>query len=181
MIEGWYAPPRNDASPSPIPWTAEQLATYLSTGIAERHAIAGGPMQAVTRELGRAPAADVRAIAAYIQSAMGPVSDAREARARAALQLAGRRPSAVGGSSAEERDATLRLGKSLYVGVCASCHEAGRNVSSNGALELPLAVALYDAEPASLLNIIRDGIRPLDGEPGRWMPGFRGAWYFPLL
>lgn len=176
MIEGWYAPALNEGSPSPIPWTPEHLASYLATGIAERHAMAAGPMQAVTRELGRAPEAEVRAIASYIHSAMGPTTQEREARARAALELAQRGPSAAAGSSAGERDARLRLGKSLYVGACASCHEAGRDVSSNGALELPLAVALYDPEPASLIHIIRDGIRPREGERGRWMPGFRGAF-----
>ncbi len=176
MTEGWYAPALNDASPSPIPWTPEHLAAYLSTGIAERHAIAAGPMQGVTHELGHASPADVRAIAAYIRSAMGPATEAREARAKAALELARRAPSAASGSGAGPRDATLRLGESLYVNACASCHEAGRGISSSGALELPLAVALYDPEPASLLNIIREGIRPPDGEPGRWMPAFRGAF-----
>ena len=176
MIEGWYAPALNEASPSPIPWTAADLAAYLSSGIAERHAIAGGPMQAVTHELGHASQDDVRAIAAYLQSAMGPTTGEREARAKAALERARREPSTAAGPGGEPHDATLQLGKTLYVNACASCHEAGRGISSSGALELPLAVALYEPEPASLLNIIRDGIRPPDGEPGRWMPAFRGAF-----
>lgn len=176
LVEGWYAPALNEASPSPIPWTPEDLATYLATGIAERHAMAAGPMQAVAHELGRAPRDDVQAIAAYVASAMGPTTQAREARAEAALQLARREASAAGGASVAESDATLRLGKSLYAGACASCHEAGRHVSSSGGLELPLAVALYDPEPASLINIVRDGIRPPQGEPGRWMPAFAAAF-----
>ncbi|HET7197963.1 MAG TPA: cytochrome c, partial [Burkholderiales bacterium] len=138
-------------------------ATYLSTGIAERHAIAGGPMQTVTRELGRAPPTDVRAIAAYIDSAMAAAG-------------APRAPSAATGADAAERDADLRLGKTLYAGACASCHEAGRGVSSDSALQLSLAVAVRDPEPASLIRIIEDGIRPPEGEAGRWMPGFRGAF-----
>lgn len=163
MIEGWYAPALNEASPSPVPWTEDALATYLASGIAERHAIAGGPMQAVTRELGRAPQADVRAIAAYIRSSMGATA-------------AQRVPPAATDAGAAEQGATWRLGKTLYAGACASCHEAGRGVSSNSALQLPLAVALHDPEPASLIRIIQDGIRPPDGEPGRWMPGFAGAF-----
>ena len=176
MVEGWYAPALNESSPSPIPWTAEHLSTYLGTGMAERHAIAAGPMQAVTAQLSRASPADVRAIAAYIHEAMGPVTQARESRARAALELASLGPSAAAGASAAERDAKLSLGRSLYAGACASCHEAGRRVSSSGALELPLAVALYDRQPASLVNIIRQGIRPPEGERGRWMPAFAGAF-----
>ncbi|HEX7054270.1 MAG TPA: c-type cytochrome [Burkholderiales bacterium] len=176
LVEGWYAPALNEASPSPIPWTPEDLATYLATGIAERHAMAAGPMQTVTHELGRAAPEDVRAIAAYIHGTMGPLTQAREARARAAIDLARREPSAAAGSSVELRDARLRLGKALYLGACASCHERGRELSSGGALELPLAVALYEPEPASLVNIIRDGIQPPPGETGRWMPGFAGAF-----
>jgi mono/diheme cytochrome c family protein len=176
MVERWYAPALNAASPSPIPWTPENLATYLGTGIAERHAIAAGPMQAVTAGLDHAAPEDVQAIATYIQSVMGPVTPEREARARSALELARRGPSNAAVGSSAERDPKLRLGASLYVGACASCHEAGRGVSSNSALELPLAVAIHDPEPASLINIIRDGIRPPEGERGRWMPGFAGAF-----
>jgi mono/diheme cytochrome c family protein len=179
MIEGWYAPALNEASPSPIPWTRERLAEYLAKGIAERHAMAAGPMQAVTQQLGRASSADVKAIATYIESAMGPATPEREARAKAALELALRGQAAAAGAS--ESDATLALGRALYVGACAGCHEGGRRVSSNGALELPLAVALYDPEPASLINIIRGGIRPPPGEPGRWMPAFAGAFTKPQL
>jgi mono/diheme cytochrome c family protein len=39
-------------------------------------------------------------------------------------------------------------------------------------LQLQAAVALYDPDPRSLIRIIRDGIPPPDGHPGRWMPGY---------
>jgi mono/diheme cytochrome c family protein len=163
MIEGWYAPALDAASPSPVPWTPEALATYLSTGIAERHAIAGGPMQTVTHELGYASPADVRAIAGYIVSSISSPTKPSVA-------------SAASGAGTSQPDAALQLGKTLYAGACASCHDAGRGVSSDTALELPLAVAVHDPEPASLIRIIEDGIRPPEGEPGRWMPGFRGTF-----
>src|SRR5439155_6779739 len=65
----------------------------------------------------------------------------------------------------------MKLGASVYQGACASCHDAGRKTSSNSALQLPLAVAVHDPDPRSLIRIIRDGIEPVDGERGRWMPG----------
>ena len=61
--EGWRAPALNARSPSPLPWTAEQLESYLRTGLAPDHAIAAGPMREVVEGLARAAPADVRAIA----------------------------------------------------------------------------------------------------------------------
>ena len=61
--EGWYAPPLNEQSPSPVPWTVDELTAYLRTGIAGKHAIAGGPMQQVVYNLAQADERDVRAIA----------------------------------------------------------------------------------------------------------------------
>jgi mono/diheme cytochrome c family protein len=69
----------------------------------------------------------------------------------------------------------MALGASVYRGACASCHDAGRKTASNGALQLPLAVAVHDPDPRSLIRIIRDGIEPADGEAGRWMPGYGDA------
>jgi mono/diheme cytochrome c family protein len=170
--QGWYAPPLNQASPSPIPWNVDQLTRYLQSGIAPEHAIAGGPMQEVTTSLRAADAADVRAIATYIVSLMGLVTPERQQRAEAARARA-QQPLASAGM--ETTDAQLKLGAAVYASACASCHDAGRGSTSAGALPMPLAVAVYDADPRSLLHIVRDGIAPVDGEGGRWMPAFRGT------
>jgi mono/diheme cytochrome c family protein len=224
--EGWYVPALNADSPSPLPWTVEQLTTYLRTGIATDHAIAGGPMQTVVSHLAEASPDDVRAIATYIRSSLGPETPAREARARATVaraaqplalasrSVAGAIPvpgiaaaTAVSASSTPPSSATstststststaaaaattstststatatapsgagasLVLGASVYSDACARCHDAGRAISSAGALRLQAAVALHDPDPRSLLRIIREGIAPPDGEPGRWMPAF---------
>ena len=37
-IDGWYAPPLNAHSPAVQPWTADELFTYLRTGVSARHA-----------------------------------------------------------------------------------------------------------------------------------------------
>jgi mono/diheme cytochrome c family protein len=63
----------------------------------------------------------------------------------------------------------------VYSDSCARCHDAGRQQSSGGALQLPAAVAIYDPDPRSLIHIVRDGITPPAAEPGRWMPGFANA------
>jgi mono/diheme cytochrome c family protein len=179
--EGWYVPALNAASPSPLPWTVEQLGDYLRNGIASDHAMAGGPMQEVVANLAQASADDIHAIAVYIQSRLGAPSAEREARAAAALRRAAQETlgpvdrearNSGGGDGHNAAAALAQLGATVYDGACARCHDLGRTESSNGALRLPLAVAVYDPDPRSLLHIIRDGIVPLPAQPGRWMPGF---------
>lgn len=168
--EGWYVPALNDKSPSPIAWDQDSLTAYLRSGIAPNHAVAGGPMQAVTSSLGQADPAEVHALALYIVSLMGKPDPAIAAAARAAASHPVVLPPAAPGESVEARQ--LQLGATVYADACARCHAGGRTVGSGGALQLPAAIALYDPDPRSLLHIVRDGIPPREGEPGRWMPRF---------
>lgn len=166
--DGWYVPALNARSPSPIAWTTDSMTAYLRTGIAPQHAMAGGPMQAVTASLANADAADVRALATYIVSQMGNPPSQVEQRALAATRQPVVLPTPPAGNS------QLALGHRVYQDACARCHAAGRTAGSGGALQLPAAVALYDPDPRSLIRIVRDGIGPGPGEPGRWMPAYAG-------
>ena len=38
------------------------------------------------------------------------------------------------------------------------------------------STALALASPVNLLRIVQDGVAPRDGEPGRFMPAFRGTF-----
>jgi len=170
--EGWYAPALDAQSPSPLPWTVGQLTDYLRTGIASDHAIAGGPMQEVVASLGQASAEDIRAIAVYVTALMASSPDGNQSRAtatrrRAAQPLANILPAA--------NDAQMRLGAAVYAESCAACHDQGRLSSSNSALQLPLAAAVYEPDPRNLIHIVREGISPVEGMPGRWMPAFGGS------
>ena len=181
--EGWVAPALDAHSPSPQPWTVDQLTTYLRTGLVADHAIAGGPMHGVVEMLAQADEADVRAIAVYVQSQRGEpdggksaVAAASKARAGGPLAMApARAGSDASANAAAPADPTLTLGASVYANACASCHDRGRDTTSDGALQLPLAVALYEPDPRSLIHIVRDGIQPASLQPGRWMPGFAGS------
>ena len=186
-VEGWYAPPLNAASPSPLPWTVDQMTTYLREGIVDGHAIAGGPMQPVVYSLAQARPEDVRAIATYIVAAMGNPTPEREARARDSVARAGLAQGVAAGSPPASAAARLAAavpppaaaagdsGAAIYNGACAGCHEQGRQPSSAGALQLPVAIALHENTPKSLIRIINEGITPTVGERGRWMPPFGGA------
>ena len=126
--------------------------------------MSAGPMQDVVRSLSQVDPGDVHAIAAYMTGVMGPPTPERLTREAAARQRA-QGPLRNDGSP----------GARLYADNCASCHDAGRGLSSNSALQLPLAVALYMPDPRNLLHIVRQGIQPVAGRPGRWMPPFEGT------
>jgi mono/diheme cytochrome c family protein len=168
--EGWYAPALNGKSPSPIAWNRDSLAAYLRTGIAPAHAMAGGPMQAVTSSLADADPADVRALATYIVTLMGKPAPAIAQRALDAASHPVALPPAPPG--ADPVALQLQLGQRVYADTCARCHASGRTAGSGGALQLPAAIAVYDPDPRSLIHIVRDGILPGPQEPGRQMPGF---------
>lgn len=163
--EDWYAPALNRHSPSPLPWTREALQAYLRTGMAEDHAVAGGPMQDVVMHLAQADAGDVAALAAWTH---GHLSQA-PARTTPAQQD-GPLPQPAADDPELPR---MRLGYELYANSCARCHDVGRAPSSGAALPLQKAIALYDPDPRSLIHIVDAGILPPDGEAGRWMPGFK--------
>jgi mono/diheme cytochrome c family protein len=157
---GWHAPALNEHSPSPVPWNADSLTGYLSTGLVDDHAIAAGPMRSVVSALAHVPRDEVRAIAVYTASL-----DARSAKpvtpARATL-------------AAHPPGSALANGAALYAGACADCHDRGRE-AEGGALRLPLAIALTIPTPANLIHITRDGIVPGREERHPWMPEFASA------
>lgn len=152
-IEGWHAPALNRQSTAPIPWTADRVFAYLR-GVDPQHGAAAGPMAPVAHSLGRAPEADVRAIAAYIGS-MAPAERTAPAAPPAV-------PSASGGAGD---------GAAIYATACASCHRGDGPVTARG-VPLTLSTAVTGPDPRNLIHIVLDGIRPQHSEPGAIMPGF---------
>lgn len=167
--EDWYAPALNARSPSPLPWTRAQLHTYLRTGIAEDHAAAGGPMQDVVMLLSQSDQQDVAALSAWAHSHLAQAPAQAQGKSTPAQQ-----PGSLPAPKADDPDLQrMQAGYALYANSCARCHDAGRGVGSGAALPLQKAVALYDPDPRSLIHLVDEGIAPPDGEPGRWMPGYR--------
>jgi mono/diheme cytochrome c family protein len=162
-VEGWHAPALGAASPSPVPWTADSLATYLRTGITDAHSLTAGPMAEVVRSLGRASEEDVRAIAFYIAALDTRPDEQRQAQATKALATPPR-----------GRAASTDRGAVIYAGACADCHDRGR-AAEGGALLLSLAIAPALPTPSNLIHIIREGIVPKEHEHAPWMPSFAGA------
>ena len=160
----WHAPALNRESPSPVPWTASALETYLRTGLPDNHAIAAGPMAPVVHNLASASADDTSAMAAYVAFWMGASStDARGA------------PAPVRAPDKRDVGGDTTTGAAIYAGACGICHDAGRTASSGGALQLSLAIGPALPTPGNLIHLILEGVTPPEGEPGRFMPGFAGA------
>jgi len=178
--EGWHAPALNTASPAPAPWTAETLFHYLRHGVADKHAVAAGPMLPVVRNLSTVSQQDVQAIAAYIASYAGQVTPERQQRAEYSIARAQNDAAAETTGdpvrASDGGDPALQMGRAIYAGACAGCHESGRQTSSSGtALNLALASGLILPTPSNLIRIVLDGITPPEGETGPWMPPFAGA------
>lgn len=176
--EGWRAPALNDASPAPVPWTADRIHAYLRRGMDDVHDAAAGPMEPVVHNLGKIPDAEVRAIATYVESIAGPPGANREKKASAVLARAKREtgPNAQPTTSAaaqREDDQTSQDGARTYAGACAPCHDNGRQASSSGhALYLALSTAIAAPHPDDAINVLLHGITPREGEQGPWMPAF---------
>ncbi|HWI26527.1 MAG TPA: cytochrome c [Stellaceae bacterium] len=167
--EGWQGFALNAASPAPVPWNAEQLFAYLSHGEDAAHGAAAGPMRPVTQDLAQATAQDVRAIAIYVASLRGPVSDAKRQRADA-LAARARRP------ASETAAASGDLGALLFAGACARCHQGGPSLVPPRGIDLALSSVVSAPDPGNAIFIILDGIHPEEGQRGPSMPGFSGSF-----
>ncbi|OOG44600.1 molybdopterin cofactor-binding domain-containing protein [Polaromonas sp. A23] len=164
MVDGWEAPALTGLSRAPVPWTSDQLYSYLRTGHSPQHGIAAGPMAPVVKELAALPDGDLRAMAAYLASYNEPLAEAQAAeRARQAVLSAQKASLALPGP-----------GQRLFNGACASCHHDGDGPTLLG-VNVPLALnsKLHSERPDNLIRVILEGIRePVSAKIG-FMPAFR--------
>jgi mono/diheme cytochrome c family protein len=160
--EGWYAPPLNKDNLSQQPWTRLELVTYLMDGWQPKHGMAAGPMTPVVDALHKQNEIDVFAIAAYVETLRAGEKPIDQAAVRtAALRLEWGNPHAP--PVPEE----FRAGAKVFEARCAQCHR------SNGAtVPLALQTSIHAPVSDSVVQVIRDGIRPPTGALGRSMPAF---------
>lgn len=175
--EGWHAPALNAASPSPTPWTREQLFTYLRRGFVERHGVAAGPMLPVVDNLGGVPEQDVKAIAAYVGTTLEPATAERRTKAEALLARIEREstPAVQSGNTSGTAGSARADGAAIYAGACVLCHEpTGQRFSAHG-IHLALSKVVRMPDARNLIHVILDGIEAPAGAPAAAMPGFAGA------
>jgi len=157
--EGWYAPPLNAHSPAVQPWTAQELHTYLRTGLAPHHAAAAGPMGGVTRALSQVPDEDVRAISTYVASLMADAPARRQEPPQPVDRLA------VAQQQHPEAAA-------LYAGSCALCHEPGAPMMQQGRPRLAWGTPLHEDNSHDTVRIIMKGLASPAGAAGPTMPAY---------
>ena len=173
--EHWHAPALNAASPAPVPWTADSLFAYLRHGSDALHGVAAGPMGEVVENLARVPEEDVRAMAAYVASVMGPPTPERQSRANQFVEVERAGRNGPGGTGDAMRGhASSGAGATIYAGACAGCHDGGE-LSPLAARPLALYTDVMVPDPRNLIHVILKGIAPPEGEAGPMMPGFADA------
>jgi mono/diheme cytochrome c family protein len=157
LIDGWNAYALTNLDNSPVPWTKEQLVTYLRTGIASQHGGAAGPMLPVTQDLATAPEEDAEAIAQYILSIQKPQQKGAALKTR--LDVCDS-PSVVRGSQ-------------IFAGSCAACHGTESPMQSIGNRPpLSLSTAVNADTPRNMIQMMLNGIAWHQTASVNYMPAF---------
>ncbi|WP_249780783.1 cytochrome c [Bradyrhizobium sp. dw_78] len=178
-VDNWHAYAINSQSPSPVPWNADTLFSYLRRGWDSDHGTARGPMAEVVSNLSSVSESDVRAIALYMADVFGAPAPDRIRHGEAVLAQAKMRaktqagaPAAQAANGAATQDWTMNAtGASIYAAACATCHESNRALPYGG-VNLALSTALSGPDPRNAVNIVLSGVRPVPGERSPIMPGF---------
>jgi mono/diheme cytochrome c family protein len=166
VVDNWIVPPLTAANPDPVPWTEEELQSYLHYGVSILHGTAAGPMSPVVRGLSALPDSDIQAIAAYF-------ADIDHARDRAALS----QPAVARAMSYASLDAGpgIDTDARLYMVACASCHYNSGRVPLAVRPDLALSSAMNLPDPTNLIQVVLHGVSAKEGMPGVVMPSFAQA------
>lgn len=171
-VDDWQAYPLNDASKSPVPWTADALFTYLRTGSHPQHGVARGPMAEVVSNLSGVPEADVRAIATYMAVVAGEPTPDRQQRGNQAIARID--PAKAPTDQASRAQAAQPAGAAIYQAACAGCHDAGRPVPYGG-VNLHLSTGINASDARNVTHTVLVGLKPVPGERSPIMPGFAAS------
>jgi mono/diheme cytochrome c family protein len=169
VIDGWIAPALNETNPTAVPWTQEELFTYLRTGASRLHGATGATMTPVINEglaLPVVPDSDVRAIAVYFSDMdhAGARAHSVEAPTREALAS-----SSLGSGQDYDPDAEL------YAAACIACHYNSGTVPVAARPELALNSSLSLPEPTNFIQVVLNGVSNSEGASGLVMPAYASS------
>ena len=173
VVDNWITPPLTETNPSPVPWTQEELFSFLRTGIDPLHGAAAATMTPIIRDsldLPVVPDSDVRAIALYMSDIdqAGARGYNAEAATKEALQN-----SPLGSGQDYDPDANL------YAAACLSCHYNTGTGPLPTRPELALNSALSLPEPTNFIQAVLRGIGNTEGAPGLVMPAYASSFTDP--
>jgi mono/diheme cytochrome c family protein len=169
VIEDWIAPALTEDNPSPVPWTQDELFSYLRTGVGPLHGATAATMAPVVREglgLSIVPDAEVRALAIYFADI--DHASVRESAVEPAVKTA-LTTSYLGSGLEYDPDARL------YATACMSCHYNAGPAPLPARPELALNSALTLPEPTNFIQTVLKGIGNTEGAPGLVMPAYASA------
>jgi mono/diheme cytochrome c family protein len=166
VVDNWIAPPLTDANPAPVPWTQDELDSYLRNGVSVLHGTAAGPMSPVVHGLSALPESDVQAIATYFADV-----DRADERLASIGPAVARAMSYAPLGTGQDFDADARL----YTVACASCHYNSGKAPLAVRPDLALNSAVNLSDPTNLIQVVLHGISAEEGMPGVVMPSFARA------
>lgn len=173
-VDGWHAPALDRLAAARVPWTQDDLADYLGSGLSLAHGAAKGPMRPVTERLAGVPRADVEAMAAYLMSIQRPATAAATATAQEAAPVIVSAAARSAGAGPAEAGAA---GAALFAAACANCHGPAAPLTRlAGRPALARSSAVLGDDPANFIQTVLHGIpwrRPAPGGPAAaYMPPF---------
>lgn len=164
-VEGWHAPALDALNRSAVPWTEAAFYSYLRHGHSPWHAVAGGPMAQIVRQLAEVPDEVLRDMAAYLAT-LNPGST--DLDAMASQQLA---------QQAVQRAARLAplpdAAQRQFQGSCGACHHDGDGAQLLG-VNTPLALnsQVRADTPDNLIRTILLGLQHPPSRQVGFMPAF---------
>lgn len=183
FVGPWYAP---NITSDPISgiggWSTDEIVQYFKSGhVNGKNQAAAGMAEAVENSLQHLPQSDLVALATYIKS-VPAIRDPSEKLATYAVGAPASSEDAIRGVNPANAHDSLRDGRELYSGYCASCHQADGAGSDNQAYpSLFHNTATGSSQPANLVAAILYGVeRDADGKHVI-MPGFgKSSFVNPL-
>jgi mono/diheme cytochrome c family protein len=148
-------------------WRDEDLVSYLSTGHADGHGTASGPMgEAVDRSLSQLAGEDIRAVVAYLRSVPATASPDLPAT------LAPPAPASHkdGGGTPDPR------GKIVFQGACVSCHGWTGESPLSPFATLTGTWAVNDPSATNVAQIVISGTKRRVPDNAISMPAFGSAY-----
>ena len=167
--DGWIATALRGEHASSVGWNHNELGSYLSGGFSAVHGVAAGPMTGVSQALGRLPARDIDALAAYVISLRGDATTPDPKRQTASPTFSATTAQALNLSG------PAKDGEAIFASACASCHVSGPQFPFYKPAPLELSSAVLASDARNLLHAVMQGVRGSTEQGPPLMPGFEAV------
>jgi mono/diheme cytochrome c family protein len=169
LVTGWRAfNISGDRATGVGAWGDEDLEQYLSTGHAQRHGTAAGPMgEAVDASLNHLAKSDIHAIVTYLRSVPAVSTPAFPSPK---IEPAPASPKLGIAADVDPR------GKRIFEGACVSCHDWTGSGALTPYATLTGAVAVNDPSAANVVQIVLNGAKRTTLGETVFMPAFGQAY-----